>query len=127
VEDAFWVFRISYLYLTLVGFSTMVVVASLVTLVTGPNDPRKMRRDLLSPLVHRFLPPMDDTCDEKVAETLLVNETVSALHPRGCWRAAVLGRYLVCRRRLQPAPHSSPASCIRSHRLRPQRRKIPSS
>jgi hypothetical protein len=84
VEDAFWVFRISYLYLTLVGFTTMVVVASLVTLATGPNDPRKMRRDLLSPLVHRFLPPMDDTCDKKVAETLLVNETVSARSaPRG--------------------------------------------
>ena len=91
VEDAFWVFRISYLYLTLVGFTTMVVVASLVTLATGPNDPRKMRRDLLSPLVHRFLPPMDDTCDEKVAETLLVNETVSALSaPRAAVRPSAI-------------------------------------
>ncbi|XP_059468278.1 sodium-coupled monocarboxylate transporter 2-like [Neocloeon triangulifer] len=84
IEEAFWVFRISYLYLTVIGFVTMVLIATLVTLITGPNDPRKVHRDLLSPLVHRFL-PLADKDDEPVAETLLVNETeyIKALASEG--------------------------------------------
>ncbi|CAB3374355.1 Hypothetical predicted protein [Cloeon dipterum] len=82
IEEAFWVFRISYLYLTVIGFTTMVLIATLVTLITGPNDPRKVHRDLLSPLVHRFLPEPDKS-EQPIAETLLVNETGYILAP-GC-------------------------------------------
>ncbi|XP_065344867.1 sodium-coupled monocarboxylate transporter 2-like [Cloeon dipterum] len=82
IEEAFWVFRISYLYLTVIGFTTMVLIATIVTLITGPNDPRKVHRDLLSPLVHRFLPEPDKS-EQPIAETLLVNETGYILAP-GC-------------------------------------------
>ncbi|XP_059471470.1 sodium-coupled monocarboxylate transporter 2-like [Neocloeon triangulifer] len=56
VEDAFWVFRISYLYLTVIGFTTLLVVAFFVTLATGPNDISKMNPDLFSPLVQGLFP-----------------------------------------------------------------------
>jgi len=91
-----------------IGFVTMVVIASIVTVITGPNDPRKMRRDLLSPLVHRFLPEPDDKADERVAETLLVNETVSEKVDR---RVSIFLRGIV--ELLQPARSRSRAGCIR--------------
>jgi len=60
-------YRISYLYLAVLGFLAMVAVAVPVTLITGPNDPRKVNRDLLSPLIHRFLPrPLEDEPEQEM-------------------------------------------------------------
>ncbi|XP_065344869.1 sodium-coupled monocarboxylate transporter 2-like isoform X2 [Cloeon dipterum] len=80
VEEAFWVFRISYLYLTVVGFVTMAVVATIVTWITGPNDLSKMNPDLFSPYVQFLFPkkqqiPTDEAND---AELKLLQKAAEA-------------------------------------------------
>jgi len=73
VEEAFWVFRISYLYLTVIGFFTMAIVALVVTLITGPNDISKMNRDLFSPVVQGLFPKNEGLPEDLTAEIKLLH------------------------------------------------------
>lgn len=54
--DTFVLYRVSYYYYTLLGAGIVVVVGLAVSFLTGPQDPRTMNRDLLSPAIHGFLP-----------------------------------------------------------------------
>ncbi|XP_063224315.1 sodium-coupled monocarboxylate transporter 2-like [Bacillus rossius redtenbacheri] len=54
--DAFFLFRMSYLWYNLIGTLTVLVVGLAVSFLTGPVDPRDVSRDLLTPVIHRFLP-----------------------------------------------------------------------
>lgn len=59
-------FRISYLYLTVIGFITMAVVSLVVTLITGPNDISQMNPDLFSPVVQFLFPKKERNLPEDV-------------------------------------------------------------
>ncbi|XP_063914126.1 sodium-coupled monocarboxylate transporter 1-like [Zophobas morio] len=54
VESVFALYRMSYMYYTVVGAVVAVVVGYIVSLVTGGTE-KQVHRDLLSPIVHRFL------------------------------------------------------------------------
>ncbi|XP_069691678.1 sodium-coupled monocarboxylate transporter 1-like [Periplaneta americana] len=56
IEEPFVLFRLSYLYLIVVGCFTVIVVGLPVSFLTGANDPSKMHPDLLSPVIHWMLP-----------------------------------------------------------------------
>ncbi|PSN38120.1 hypothetical protein C0J52_14407 [Blattella germanica] len=50
-EQPFVLFRLSYLYFNVVGCVTVITVGLLVSLLTGPNHPRDVNPDLLSPFL----------------------------------------------------------------------------
>lgn len=49
-------YRISYLWYTLIGFSTVILVGIIVSWITGPNkyNPRDVK--LYTPIIRKFLP-----------------------------------------------------------------------
>ncbi|XP_017097688.2 sodium-coupled monocarboxylate transporter 1-like [Drosophila bipectinata] len=62
-EDVLALYRISYHWLILIGVTTVLVVGSLVSLVTKPTNIRTINPDLLSPVIHRFLPKKKTNID----------------------------------------------------------------
>lgn len=50
-------FRLSYHWITPIGVLTVLVVGSIVSLISGKTDVRYMDPDLISPVLHKFLPP----------------------------------------------------------------------
>ncbi|XP_014366298.2 sodium-coupled monocarboxylate transporter 1 isoform X2 [Papilio machaon] len=58
----FFLYRLSYLYYTLVGTAVCVATGLLVSWCTTPNDPAMVHRDLLTPVVHRWLPAQHAHC-----------------------------------------------------------------
>lgn len=52
-------YRLSYYYYTMIGAMVVVLVGFVVSVLTGPNDPKTMNKDLLSPAIHGFLPKAD--------------------------------------------------------------------
>lgn len=54
-EAPFFLYRMSYLWYTWVGFLVAIIVGLLVSLVTGPNKYRVEDKKLYSPVIHRFL------------------------------------------------------------------------
>ncbi|CAB3257362.1 unnamed protein product, partial [Arctia plantaginis] len=61
-SGTFFLYRLSYLYYTLVGMIVCIVVGSIVSYFTGPNDPTMVHRDLLTPMIHRWLPEQHPHC-----------------------------------------------------------------
>ncbi|OWR53185.1 putative igf2 mRNA binding protein [Danaus plexippus plexippus] len=61
-SGTFFLYRLSYLYYTLVGMLVCITVGSLVSYFTRFNDPAMVHRDLLTPVIHRFLPPQSVYC-----------------------------------------------------------------
>ncbi|KAI5641345.1 sodium:solute symporter family domain-containing protein [Phthorimaea operculella] len=61
-SGTFFLYRLSYLYYTLVGMVVCVVVGTIVSYFTQFNEPTLVHRDLLTPLVHGWLPPQDPRC-----------------------------------------------------------------
>ncbi|KAK9737967.1 Sodium:solute symporter family [Popillia japonica] len=55
-SDVFPLFRLSYHWITPIGVLTVLSVGSIVSLLTGKLDVRYMDPDLISPILHRFLP-----------------------------------------------------------------------
>ncbi|XP_046667009.1 sodium-coupled monocarboxylate transporter 2-like [Homalodisca vitripennis] len=55
--EPFAVFRLSYMWYSLVGTATTLLVGMAVSWWTGFTDPATVDRDLLTPVIHRFLPP----------------------------------------------------------------------
>ncbi|CAH1647597.1 unnamed protein product [Spodoptera littoralis] len=61
-SGTFFLYRLSYLYYTLVGMIVCIIVGSVVSYFTEPNDPAMVHRDLLTPIVHRWLPAQHPQC-----------------------------------------------------------------
>nr|CAD7449788.1 unnamed protein product [Timema bartmani] len=59
-EDVFFLYRMSYLWYSIIGTLTAIIVGLIVSFMTGPRDPRSIDPDLLSPVIHRFLPRMSN-------------------------------------------------------------------
>ncbi|XP_034256929.1 sodium-coupled monocarboxylate transporter 1-like isoform X2 [Thrips palmi] len=64
----FPLFRLSYLWYTALGAITVMAVGMLVSYLTGFNDPRKMDRDLLAPVIWRLLPQQDKQDQQDVQD-----------------------------------------------------------
>ncbi|KAL1117556.1 hypothetical protein AAG570_003871 [Ranatra chinensis] len=48
--------QVSYLWYSIIGTGTVLLVGTIVSYLTGFNDPRDVNKDLLTPVIHRFLP-----------------------------------------------------------------------
>ncbi|XP_016973085.2 sodium-coupled monocarboxylate transporter 1 [Drosophila rhopaloa] len=55
-EKVFSLYRLSFHWINPIGVLTVVVVGALVSLVTKPTDIKTLDSDLISPVIHRFLP-----------------------------------------------------------------------
>ncbi|CAH0402025.1 unnamed protein product [Chilo suppressalis] len=58
-SGTFFLYRMSYLYYTLVGMTVCIMIGTIVSYFTQPNDPAMVHRDLLTPMIHRWLPAQD--------------------------------------------------------------------
>lgn len=54
-ETPFMLYRVSYMYYTMIGAVTAIVVGLIVSKFTGSNKNKIIERDLLSPVIYRFL------------------------------------------------------------------------
>lgn len=54
-SDVFPLYRLSYMWLTMIGFLTVMVVGTLTSLVTGPRNLRTIDPDLISPVIHKWV------------------------------------------------------------------------
>ncbi|XP_053624569.1 sodium-coupled monocarboxylate transporter 1-like [Plodia interpunctella] len=61
-SGTFFLYRLSYLYYTFVGMMVCVFVGVVVSYFTQPNDPALVHRDLLTPVIHRWLPAQHAHC-----------------------------------------------------------------
>ncbi|EDW03923.1 sodium-coupled monocarboxylate transporter 2 [Drosophila grimshawi] len=55
-EQVFPLYRLSYHWINPIGVVTVIVVGSIVSMLTKPTDIRTLNAQLLSPVIHRFLP-----------------------------------------------------------------------
>lgn len=55
-SEVFPLFRISFLWVGPIGMITVLIVGTIVSFLTGPTQVNKLDADLLSPVIHRFLP-----------------------------------------------------------------------
>ncbi|XP_029174908.1 sodium-coupled monocarboxylate transporter 1 [Nylanderia fulva] len=56
-DDVFPLYRLSYHWVAPLGTLVVLVIGGLVTWITGARDPSSIDRNLLSPVIHRWLPP----------------------------------------------------------------------
>lgn len=54
-EPTFMLYKLSYMYYTLLGSITAIVVGLIVSHLTGTNREKEIHMDLLSPVIYRFL------------------------------------------------------------------------
>lgn len=54
-EVPFLLYRVSYMYYTMIGAIVAIVIGLIVSKLTGANKNRAVERDLLSPVIYRFL------------------------------------------------------------------------
>lgn len=55
-SEVFPLFRISFLWIGPIGMLTVLIVGTAVSFLTGPTKINKLDADLISPVIHRFLP-----------------------------------------------------------------------
>uniref|UniRef100_A0A1B6DCF3 Sodium-coupled monocarboxylate transporter 1 n=1 Tax=Clastoptera arizonana TaxID=38151 RepID=A0A1B6DCF3_9HEMI len=55
-DEVFPLFRLSFFYYVLLGWAVTVVIGLIVSFLTGPQDLKHLNHDLISPVMHRFLP-----------------------------------------------------------------------
>ncbi|XP_052893603.1 sodium-coupled monocarboxylate transporter 1-like [Anopheles moucheti] len=55
-REVFPLYRLSYHWITPIGVLTVLVVGTVVSFITGPRDLRHIDPELISPVIHRFLP-----------------------------------------------------------------------
>ncbi|EZA50426.1 Sodium-coupled monocarboxylate transporter [Ooceraea biroi] len=65
-DDVFPLYRLSYHWVAPLGTIVVLVVGGLVTWMTGARDPSSIHRDLLSPMIHRWLPQERQKCHNGV-------------------------------------------------------------
>lgn len=63
-ELPFMLYRVSYMYYTMVGTVTAIIVGVLVSYLTGKNK-KEIHRDLFSPVIHPFLKQRNDEVEMK--------------------------------------------------------------
>ncbi|KAJ0183865.1 hypothetical protein K1T71_000288 [Dendrolimus kikuchii] len=61
-SGTFFLYRLSYLYYTLVGMMVCIIVGIITSYFSQPNDPAMVHRDLLTPIIHRWLPLQHPHC-----------------------------------------------------------------
>ena len=74
-ESPFLFYRLSYMYYTALGCVTTIVIGSIVSYLTGCNKKSPVHRDLLSPVIHRFLNEdiLDKDKDVQKSDTINLN------------------------------------------------------
>ncbi|KAG7313328.1 hypothetical protein JYU34_000439 [Plutella xylostella] len=83
-SGTFFLYRLSYLYYTLVGMVVCVVVGTIVSFLTGPNDPTMVHRDLLTPVIYRWLPKQHPLCRKpRLQSEELVLKRIQSLQRKG--------------------------------------------
>jgi hypothetical protein len=55
-EEPLYIYRISYMWYTLIGVITAITVGMVVSFLTNPNSAEDVNSDLLTQVIHRFLP-----------------------------------------------------------------------
>ncbi|XP_031619202.1 sodium-coupled monocarboxylate transporter 2-like isoform X2 [Contarinia nasturtii] len=55
-SDVFPLYRLSFMWINPIGVSTVLIVGIIASYISGPRDLRKINPDLISPVIHRFLP-----------------------------------------------------------------------
>lgn len=55
-DQVFPLYRLSYHWINPIGVATVIVVGTIVSLLTKPTDTKTLDPDLISPVIHRFLP-----------------------------------------------------------------------
>lgn len=55
-EEPLYIYRIAYMWYTLIGLATAITVGMVVSFLTSPNSAEDVDSDLLTPVIHRFLP-----------------------------------------------------------------------
>uniref|UniRef100_T1GVG3 Sodium-coupled monocarboxylate transporter 2 n=1 Tax=Megaselia scalaris TaxID=36166 RepID=T1GVG3_MEGSC len=55
-SEVFPLYRLSYMWLTMIGFLVVMVVGTVTSLLTGPRKIKDIDPDLISPVLHRCLP-----------------------------------------------------------------------
>ncbi|KRG02560.1 sodium-coupled monocarboxylate transporter 2 isoform X1 [Drosophila mojavensis] len=73
-EDVFPLYRLSYHWINPIGVATVIVVGSIVSLLTKPTDVKTLDADLISPVLHRFL-PKECFVSRQQQQTNLLNRT----------------------------------------------------
>ncbi|XP_023726534.1 sodium-coupled monocarboxylate transporter 1 isoform X2 [Cryptotermes secundus] len=56
VNEPLYIYRISYTLYTMIGVATAIIVGLVVSFLTKPNNSEDVDPDLLTPVIHRFLP-----------------------------------------------------------------------
>lgn len=69
-SDVFPLHRLSFLWINPIGVASVCIVGVIVTHLTGPRDLRDIDPDLISPVIHRFLPEECFRRDEKKDEQI---------------------------------------------------------
>ncbi|XP_023174557.2 sodium-coupled monocarboxylate transporter 2 isoform X1 [Drosophila hydei] len=73
-EDVFPLYRLSYHWINPIGVATVIVVGSIVSLLTKPTDVKTLDAQLISPVLHRFL-PKECFVSRQQPQTNLLNRT----------------------------------------------------
>lgn len=55
-SDVFPLYRLSFMWINPIGIASVLIVGSLVSYFTGPRDLKTIDPQLISPVIHRFLP-----------------------------------------------------------------------
>lgn len=55
-SGVFFMYRLSYHWITPIGVLTVMIVGSIVSFLTGPRNLKDIDPELISPVIHRFLP-----------------------------------------------------------------------
>jgi hypothetical protein len=55
-NEPMYIYRISYTFYTMIGVATAIIVGLVVSFLTKPNNLEDVDSDLITPVIHRFLP-----------------------------------------------------------------------
>ncbi|KAK9685310.1 Sodium:solute symporter family [Popillia japonica] len=69
-DEMFDLYRLSYLWYTLLGALVSIFVATIITFLTGPLDPKDIDPTLLAPFVRRLIPPRKFPNQPKATEII---------------------------------------------------------
>lgn len=64
IEEPFIFYRLSYMYYTMVGAVTAIIIGVIVSYLTGKNE-KEVHKDLLSPVIYPFLKKRKDEVEMK--------------------------------------------------------------
>ncbi|PSN35895.1 hypothetical protein C0J52_18975 [Blattella germanica] len=76
-EEIFILYRISFMYYTVLGFLITIVVAAIVSYFTEPPPPEKLKPTLFAPFVRRFLKTPDILTNDPAEKEMGMNITTN--------------------------------------------------